>query len=447
MPITATSRGSVAGVPKGEDRAFRFLLFGSSMSLLGSRITTIAYPMLVLYLTGSPLDAGWVAFAVTAPSVLVYAPAGVLVDRWDSRRALLLSESGRGAVVTTVVITMWLGSPSLSLLVVAAIAESILEAFSTLSERCYVRSIVEPDRALPALARMEARTHVVVLFGRPLGAFLFGLRPIFPFAADAVSFVFSVSAIFSIKKKHSTWQVISSGYRDFRASARPGWIAEMQFWNGTRDALYWLRREPSAWLTLAISTYATLIFQALIMIFLADAHTQGLRPITIGEILAASGVGGAVGSVATAVLRKRTNSPRKKFFWIRFQAWSWTAAFAILAILGRQSFLVMAVTMAVLGCTGALGNIELNTTLIQGVDAGMLARVTSISRMMTLGACALGWALGGILAQVSARNAVGVLFVITMALPALSAVTPRPLGPSRPGMPDDSFQDNPVPVG
>lgn len=94
-----------------------------------------------------------------------------------------------------------------------------------------------------------------------------------------------------------------------------------------------------------------------------------------------------------------------------------------------------------------MGNIELNTNLIRGVDEGMLARVTSIGRMMTFGACAIGWAVGGILAQVNARHAVGVLFVMTMALPALAAATSRPLRPSRPGLPEDSIQDNPVPVG
>ena len=447
MRIRAASRGSAVAMPIGKDRAFPLLLFGSSVSLLGSRVTTIAYPMLVLYLTGSPLDAGWVAFAVTAPSVLIYAPAGVLVDRWDPRRALLLSEFGRGAVVATVVITLWLGRPSLVLLVATATIESVLEAFSTLSERCYVRTIVEPDRALPALARMEARVHVVVLFGRPLGGFLFGLRPILPFAADALSFIVSVSTIFSIKKEHSTWRAIASGYRGLRDNVRSGWISEMQFGDGVRDAVYWLRREPFAWLTLAIAAYATLIFQALIMVFLADAHAQGIRPIIIGEILAASGVGGAVGSVATAVLRQREESPAKKLFWIKFQAWSWTAAFALLAMFGGQSFLMLAVVMAVLGCTGAMGNIELNTYLIRGVDEGMLATVTGIGRMVSFGACAVGWAVGGILAQVSARHAVGVLFVMTIALPALSAVTPRPLGPSRPGMADDSVRDNPVPVG
>jgi MFS family permease len=447
MRIAAARKGCAVAMPIAKDRAFPLLLFGSSVSLLGSRVTTIAYPMLVLYLTGSPLDAGWVAFAVTAPSVLIYAPAGVLVDRWDSRRVLLLSEFGRGAVVTTVVVTLWLGRPNVLLLVATATFEGTLEAFSTLSEGCYVRSIVERDEALSALARMEARTHAVVLFGRPLGGFLFGLRPILPFLADALSFIVSVSAIFSIKRKHSTWQVIASGCRDLRTNVRSGWISEMQFGNGVRDALHWLRREPSAWLTLAIATYATLIFQALIMVFLADAHSRGLRPITIGEVLAASGVGGAVGSLATAVLRKRSKPPRKKLFWIKFQAWSWTVAFALLAIFGGQSLHILAVAMSVLGCTGALGNIELNTYLIQVVDGGMFARVTSIGRVMAFGASAVGWAVGGILAEASARHAIGVLFVMTMALPALSAITPRPPWPSRPSMPNGSVQDNPIPVG
>lgn len=47
----------------------------------GSQLTAIA-ALLVLYLTRSPRDAGWwVAFAATAHSILVYMPAGALIDR------------------------------------------------------------------------------------------------------------------------------------------------------------------------------------------------------------------------------------------------------------------------------------------------------------------------------------------------------------------------------
>ena len=49
--------------------------------MLGSHVTTIAYPLLVLRLTGSPFTAGCVAFAATAPGILVHIPAGALADR------------------------------------------------------------------------------------------------------------------------------------------------------------------------------------------------------------------------------------------------------------------------------------------------------------------------------------------------------------------------------
>lgn len=70
--------------------------------MLGSHVTTIAYPLLVLRLTGSPFEAGWVAFAATAPSILVHMPARALVDRWDPRQAMLMSEIDRGIAIAAV---------------------------------------------------------------------------------------------------------------------------------------------------------------------------------------------------------------------------------------------------------------------------------------------------------------------------------------------------------
>ena len=78
MMITVSSERRI---PATRNRAFSLLIAGSSVSMLGTRMTTIAFPMLVLYLTGSPVTAGWAAFVATAPSILAYMPAGALVDR------------------------------------------------------------------------------------------------------------------------------------------------------------------------------------------------------------------------------------------------------------------------------------------------------------------------------------------------------------------------------
>ena len=64
LPESRDRAGSI-----GENRTFRRLLRASSVSMLGSHVTSIAYPLLILHLTGSPFTAGCAVFATTAPSI------------------------------------------------------------------------------------------------------------------------------------------------------------------------------------------------------------------------------------------------------------------------------------------------------------------------------------------------------------------------------------------
>ncbi len=109
---------------------------------------------------------------------------------------MLLSEFGRGVAIGAVAVTLAFGRPMVPLLMAVAVIEGVLEVFSGLAERRYVGSIVGRDQVSSALVRTEARTHVVLVAGRPLGGLLFGFGAIFPFLADAASFVYSVAALF-----------------------------------------------------------------------------------------------------------------------------------------------------------------------------------------------------------------------------------------------------------
>jgi len=73
---------------RGRHRPQPFALFvaGSAVSMFGTRISVVAFPMLVLRLDGSPFVAGLVSCATILPSLLAYIPAGVLVDRWKPLR-------------------------------------------------------------------------------------------------------------------------------------------------------------------------------------------------------------------------------------------------------------------------------------------------------------------------------------------------------------------------
>lgn len=106
--------------------------------------------------------------------------------------------------------------------------------------------------------------------------------------------------------------------------------------------------------------------------------------------------------------------------------------------------------MAILGFTGALGNIELDTHLMRNVEKDMLARVTSIGRLVALVACAIGPVFGGILSQeFGVQGAMTGLFLITAALPVLSFVassTAEPRGHSVDRQ-ETAMPDTTIPVG
>ncbi|MGH2871801.1 MAG: MFS transporter, partial [Solirubrobacteraceae bacterium] len=68
----------MAFVPLRRNRDFRLLWGGQAVSALGSQVSLIAYPLLVLATTGSPARAGIVGFAAQAPIAALAMPAGVL---------------------------------------------------------------------------------------------------------------------------------------------------------------------------------------------------------------------------------------------------------------------------------------------------------------------------------------------------------------------------------
>jgi predicted MFS family arabinose efflux permease len=396
--VTAATHGAGTAAPLRPDHGLRLLLGGSSVSMLGSQVSALAFPLLILALTGSPVIAGWACFGATAPSFLFYLPAGALVDRSDPRRAMLFSEIGRGAAVTTIVVALVLGRPSVVVLTFAAAIEEILEVFSVLAERRFIRALVQPDQVASALARSEGRTHMVIVLGRSLGGFFFGIWRILPFAADVTSFIVSVIALFRMK----------SSPRDLP----PAPVESRRLDREIKGGFRWLIDHPFAGFALPLTAGATFIGQALIMVFLSEAHARQLPPVSTGIVLAASGAGGALASAAGSRLFPwRSHSP------LKIQMLIWAMTLLLLAVSGGQSFAGLAVAMAILGFTGALGNIAVDTFVLRHAAENMIARVMSISRLASFGALALGPIFGGILVEHQrTQGAIFALFLVTAAL-------------------------------
>src|SRR4249920_2420084 len=75
-----------------QHRNFRLFFGGQSISLIGTWITRIATSWLVYRLTGSELLLGVVGFAGQMPLLILAPFAGVLVDRWNRHRMLVITQ-------------------------------------------------------------------------------------------------------------------------------------------------------------------------------------------------------------------------------------------------------------------------------------------------------------------------------------------------------------------
>jgi MFS family permease len=351
--------------------------------MMGSRLTAIAYPMVVLYLGGSPVVAGLAVFAATAPSLLCYAPAGALVDRWDPRKTMLASEIGRGLAIGAIAWMVATRQATIRLVIMLAVAEEILEVFAMLAERRYTRALVSKKQIRSALVSIEARTHVIVLFGRAIGGALFAVEPFLPFLVDLLSFGASVSSLLAIGKRQKALLK--------RRKQKKGKSRHRQRVHLMREVNSGLRtvwRDPYIRDASLVAMGMTLVSQALIILFLAQAHSHHLSPMVIGGVLAASGLGGLGGAFASQRLRLPGG-------WAKAQPAIWAVMLAVLALSGPWRVPCTAIAMMVLGWSGAMANVELDTHIMRSVRPTKLARVTSIDMLLTFLACSFGPVLGG----------------------------------------------------
>src|SRR5205823_3932261 len=81
--------------PLWRNRDFVLLQGGQLLSNVGTQLTSIAYPLLVLAVTHSAAKAGIVGFARSIPYPLFGMLAGVAADRWNRKRLMIIADAIR----------------------------------------------------------------------------------------------------------------------------------------------------------------------------------------------------------------------------------------------------------------------------------------------------------------------------------------------------------------
>src|SRR5712671_8114033 len=88
---------------------YMLLWSGQMVSNVGTQVSTLAFPLLILAVTGSPAQAGFVGALRALPYVIFSLPAGALIDRWDRKRTMILCDAGRAISLASIPVAYALG--------------------------------------------------------------------------------------------------------------------------------------------------------------------------------------------------------------------------------------------------------------------------------------------------------------------------------------------------
>jgi MFS family permease len=381
---------AVPSVSLNRNREFMLLWSGQTLSELGSQISLVAYPLLVLAVTGSAAKAGVVGFARQLPIALLALPAGVLADRVNRKYLVVACDGVRAVALASIPIAMAAGAVPYLLIVVVALIDGTGFVFTYVTERGAMRQLVPTEQLGEAVARNESRTFGAMLAGPPLGGLLFQVGQAVPFLADAISYIAA-----TISKL-----LIRSDFQDARPHATPA---------GAREGLRWIWQRPFLRMCALLFACSNPIFTGLYLLVVLLAKEQGASSAQIGLMLGIAAGGGLIGALLAPSLQRRLSARSA----LVGESWLLTLSIPLLAVVHNPLLLGVVLAAAelitpvtnsfVVGYRVALapdrlqGRVQAASTLIS-FSAGWLGPLTVGFLVENAGSSATiftltGWAL------------------------------------------------------
>ncbi len=364
-------------VPLWRNRDYILLWSGQMISAIGSRVSMLSFPLLVLALTNSPAQAGLIAAMRGLPYALLILPAGALVDRWNRKRVMILCDIGRAIALGSIPLALVLGRLTIAQIYIVSLVEGTLFTFFGLAETACLPQVVSKEQLPTAAAQGMVIDSVSELIGPSIGGVLYGIGRAVPFLTDAISYGASVVSLLCIKAK-------------FQEDRNP---EPLHLWADIKEGLGWLWKQPLLRF-LALLTggmIAPVIGYSLILIVIAQS--QHASAFTIGVIFACGGIGSILGSFLVPPLQKRFSFGQIMIVstWIWALTWLLFAVAPnplILGIVTAVSFIVVPIFMSVqFGYRLAI------------IPDHLQGRVNSVFRLIAFGSEPLGLAITGILLQ------------------------------------------------
>jgi MFS family permease len=397
-----------------------------AISSLGSAVTAVAMPVLVVQLLGAtPLEVGVVNAAQFVPYALLGLLAGVYTDRWRRKPVLVWASVGRALSLGAIPILWLTGVLQIWILVVALLLFGAFSVFGFAATQSLLPRLVPRARLVRANARLDQTDAAAQTLGPAIGGGLVGLlgAPV-AITVDAISYLIDAALNASIRVDEPR---PDSGGRNLRAEIR----------DGLRCTYRHRTLGP-----LAVSTHVWFLANgaATTVLSLLALRSLGFTAYTFGLLLAVFGITSLIGASIAPWWGARLGSGR-------------------VIILARVAYPIVWLLVVIASSTAIGAGLLFVALSLQGLAAGMensnemgcwqaltpdelLGRVNATRRSANRTIAALGALMGGLAVGLIGDRATLLGMIIVFAAAALIAA----LSPLREAPNDDSTEtDMPSP--
>lgn len=324
-------------------RNFRVFFIGQSLSLVGTWMQQIGAAWLVYRLSGSPLMLGVAAFAGQIPILLLAPFGGLVADRFERRRALIVSQSFACLQALALAALVFSGRAEVWHVIAAAAVLGVINAIDAPIRQAFLLEMVESRDLLPnAIALNSFTMNGSRLIGPPLAGFLVvALGEAWCFLINSVSYAAVLLALAAM-----------------RIAPRPRAARSSRWHEELLEAFRFVRHYVPARTLLSLVALVGLLavpYSSLLPIFARDR--LGGDALTLGWLSGAGSAGAVAGILWLAGRRGIRHLERLA------TAASATAGLGIMVFSGSTSLALSLTVMPLIGFGILLTTASVNTIL------------------------------------------------------------------------------------
>jgi MFS family permease len=361
-------------------RNYRLYFSGQSISLIGTWMQRIAMPWLVYQMTGSALLLGVVGFAGQIPTFILGPFAGVLTDRWDRYRVLVISQILLMIQASVLAFLCLAGLIEVWHIVVLSISMGCINAFDIPSRQSFIVDMVDKKEDLGnAIALNSMMFNAARIIGPSVaGIILASAGEGICFLINALSYIFVISSLLLMKTK-------KGGRRDDRSEMKKELLEGLRYTFGFKPIKHLI-------ILLAIVSLTGMSYSVLMPVFAKEILSGDSH--TFGFLMGAAGIGALMGAVYLAsretVLKLGRMVPMAAILF----------GSGLISLSLTRYYPLSMILMVFVGAGIMLLSAACNTILQTITDENMRGRVMSFYGMAVMGTAPFGSLIAGAMAKV-----------------------------------------------